>query len=95
MYLLIPTAKYAPEDLPNVGKLPQAIYPFGKGVVFDYIYRTFGYSADSIILVSCEGASDIKDYFDKNRVLNLTISDMKKEDLSDLAFTVQIGRAHV
>lgn len=88
MIVLIPSAKYVPESLWQIGKVPPIIYPLGQRTVFDYLHDQYKGVADEYRIICCEGTDDVhqvlEDIDDDVHLIDLPM-------LSSLADSVAAG----
>ena len=89
MYIIIPSAKLVDPELQRLGKLPPVIYPLNDGIVFDYLWKQFGETADSIDIICYENADKVH-----RRLKNYTSCKIHILDLPsiyDLGHTIYYG----
>jgi hypothetical protein len=83
--LIIPAAKYVPNSLQNVGKIPAIIYPINQTIVFDIIYKQYSESVSKINIVCCEGKDEVhktlQSYDSKISIIDI-------DELKDLGHTI-------
>ncbi len=57
--IIIPTAKYIPEDLQKIGKIPPILYPLEGRMVLDHILNNYGEN-DHVRLLCYEGVEIVR-----------------------------------
>ena len=85
--LIIPSAKYIPEELQTIGKIPPLLYPIGSGTLFDLIYVQYATKPINIKIIGYEGFEMLRSGIPYNPKIQL----IKIEKLVDLAHTLYHG----
>lgn len=84
--LIIPAAKFVPDSLQQVGKLPAIIYPINQTIVFDILYEHYRDITSEIDVLCYEGKEDVHKRLSSYDGNNIQIIDIK--ELRDLGHTV-------
>ncbi len=85
-YILIPSAKCAPNDLPNYGKLPMALYPINGHTILQHIANNYSVN-DNIVVTGYEEFDALQRYLTINKYKNISLYKLKV--LKDLGNTIK------
>jgi hypothetical protein len=86
--IIIPTAKYIPEDLQKIGKIPPILYPLEGRMVLDHILNNYGEN-DHVRLLCYEGVEIVRSRLKFNDERKIEIIEI--EQLKSLGQTVLEG----
>lgn len=82
--LIIPAAKFIPDSLQQVGKMPAIIYPINQTIVFDVLYQQYKDAVAEIDVLCYEGKEEVHKRLSMYK--NVRIKDLN--ELNDLGHTV-------
>lgn len=85
-YIIIPSAKCAPDDLPNYGKLPMALYPINGRTILQHIVNNYS-DYDKIIITGYEEFDTLQKHLSINKYKNIILYKLKV--LKDLGNTIK------
>ena len=60
--IVIPSAKYVPVGLQNVGKIPPIIYPVNQRPVFSYLYDQYKEKSSGFVIIGKEGYEKVNEH---------------------------------
>lgn len=83
-YLIIPSAKCAPNNLPNIGKVPMVLYPINEKTILDYIVEN--YKQSQIVISGFEKFDKLRKYCKQEKFKKIKL--FKINDLKDLGHTI-------
>lgn len=85
-YLLIPSAKFAPDNLPNYGSIPMALYPVNGHTILHHIISN--YSSDyQVVVCGFEGLDRLRHHLRHKKYKDVRLVEL--EGLTDLGGSIR------
>lgn len=84
-YIIIPSAKCAPDNLTYVGDLPMVLYPINGHTILHYIVSNYN-SAAKVTIVGYEKVDRLEKYIKKEKYSNISLK--KLVSLKDLGYSI-------
>ena len=84
-YVIIPSAKLAPSNLPNYGEIPMALYPINGHTILHHIIASYDKSC-RFVVCGFEGWDRLKNHLDRKEYDGVRLHKLSK--LSDLGYTI-------
>lgn len=84
-YVLVPSAKCAPPDLPNFGDIPMVLYPINGNTMLHHIVNSF--SDSKIVVGGYEEIGRLKKHLSRDKYKDVQLVKLPK--LLDLGYTVK------